>query len=162
MIEEIKINKEFLGKVVIIIYRMGNYAEYNIHNFIFQFIIKFIYKILNFIILKLLLNCEIPSKAKIGKGLIIFHPYGIIINGGVIIGENLILRHQVTIGNKGTNLDCPEIGDNVSIGAGAKIIGNIKIPSNSSIGANAVVTKTFDSPGILVGIPAILKKSINK
>ena len=77
------------------------------------------------------------------------------INPSVVIKENVIIRQQVTIGNKGIGNEqgCPVIGKNVEIGAGAKIIGSISIGDNSKIGANAVVTKSFPKNSIIVGVP---------
>lgn len=89
-----------------------------------------------------------------------YHPYGIIINGKCSIDSGYVIRQQATIGNKGLNDDnCPNIGENVEVGAGAKIIRNVTIGSNSIVGANAVVTKSFPKNSILVGVPA---KSIAK
>lgn len=78
------------------------------------------------------------------------------INSNSTIKDNVIIRQQVTIGNKGVDEanGCPVIEENVEIGAGAKIIGNIKIGRNTKIGANAVVTKSFPENSILVGVPA--------
>ncbi len=119
-----------------------------------------IYKIINFIFAKLFLNSEIPATAKIGKNLKIYHPYGITINENVEIGENVILRKNVTIGNKGINKQAaPVIGNNVEFGVGSVVIGPVFIESSSIIGANAVVTKSCPEESIMVGIPA---KNIKK
>ena len=65
------------------------------------------------------------------------------------------MRAQVMIGNKGKkDSKCPVIEDNVDIGIGAKIIGGVRIGKNSTVGTNAVVTKSFPEQSILVGAPA--------
>ncbi len=90
--------------------------------------------------------------ADLGPGLVILHSFGIVINSNVRAGRNLILEHGVTIGaEKG---QCPVLGDNVFIGAGAKIIGPVRIGSDVKIGANAVVTKDIPDGATAVGIPA--------
>ncbi|MDR1606748.1 MAG: serine acetyltransferase [Streptococcaceae bacterium] len=106
------------------------------------------------------LNSQIPFSCQIGAGTIIDHPYGIILHPATIIGNSCILRQQVTIGNKGTpNSGAPIIGNHVNIGAGAKLIGPISVGDNTMIGANAVVTKSFEAGAVLVGVPA---KNIHK
>ncbi|AJY73985.1 DapH/DapD/GlmU-related protein [Paenibacillus beijingensis] len=90
--------------------------------------------------MKIICQCEIPAATKIGKGGYFEHgANGTIMNRGVVIGTNAHTYHQVTIGKVGKKDGCPVIGDNVFIGAGAKIIGKIKIGNNVRIGANCVV-----------------------
>lgn len=99
---------------------------------------------------------EIEPRTKIGKGLFLPHPNGIVLNPNVVIGDNCSILHQVTIGNngfKGMN-NLAVIGNNVQIGAGAKIIGPCKIGNNISIGANSVVTKDILDGKVVAGIPA--------
>lgn len=115
----------------------------------------FVYKILNAVISIGVFNSEIQASNTISSNLYLYHPYGIIINSKSIIGDKCVIRQGVTIGNKGlTDNSCPKIGNNVEIGAGAKIIGGISIGDNSIIGANAVVTKSFPKGSVLVGVPA--------
>ena len=86
----------------------------------------------------------------------ICHIGNIIINSNAVIGNNCKLHGSNCIGNKGTTQDSPIIGNNVDIGFGAILIGNIKISDNCKIGAGAVVTNSFETPGAtIVGIPAI-------
>lgn len=85
--------------------------------------------------------------------------HGIFINPNVRIGKNAIIYHQVTIGFKDhKHHKCPVIGDDVFIGAGAKIIGDIKIGNNVKIGANAVVTKDIPDNSTVVGNSVIILK----
>ncbi|HLK56022.1 MAG TPA: DapH/DapD/GlmU-related protein [Chthonomonadaceae bacterium] len=90
--------------------------------------------------------------ADIGPGLVILHSFGIVINSEVRTGANLVLEHGVTIGAE--KKKSPVLGDNVFIGAGAKVIGAVQIGSDVKIGANAVVTKDVPDGATVVGIPA--------
>ncbi|MBU0701856.1 serine O-acetyltransferase [bacterium] len=97
---------------------------------------------------------SIPAEAKIDKGLRIHHFGGIIIHSAVTIGKNCTLHQGVTIGDRGNPLKAPRIGDNVFIGAGAKILGDIIIGDNCQVGANAVVIKSVPDNCVVVGVPA--------
>jgi len=93
----------------------------------------------------------------IGPGLRIQHGFSTVI-AAKSIGENFWVNQQVTIGYT-NGYDCPVIGDNVSIGAGAIVIGDITVGNNSTIGAGAVVTKSIPPNCTVVGNPArIIKK----
>jgi serine O-acetyltransferase len=98
---------------------------------------------------------SISYQTKIGKGLYIGHFGGIVVNPQAVIGNNCNISHEVTIGssNRGQKRGVPVIGDNVYIGPGAKIFGNIRIGNNVAVGANCVVTKDVPDNGIIVGIP---------
>lgn len=95
---------------------------------------------------------------------------GIVISRKSVIGKNATILHQVTIGTKITSIKstsledtlAPVIGDNVYIGAGAKIIGNIHIGNNVLIGANAVVTQNIPDDCTVVGCPGKYFKTQNK
>ena len=87
---------------------------------------------------------EIHPAAQIGKNLFIDHGMGIVIGETTIIGNNVTIFHQVTLGGLGIPTTAnqkrhPSIGDNVILGAGAKILGNITIHNNAKIGPNSVV-----------------------
>lgn len=100
------------------------------------------------------LNLEISTQ-NIGAGLLIYH-YNNVINGSAIIGKNLHLHGDNCIGNAGPHdFRCPTIGDNVMLGVGAKVIGDITIANNIKIAAGAVVVNSFTEEGITIGgIPA--------
>lgn len=90
-----------------------------------------------------------------GKGLSIWHIGSIIVNSEAKIGDNCILHGANCIGNNGKTQAAPRIGNNVDIGYGAVIIGDIEIADNVKIGANAVVNKSVTKQGCtVVGIPA--------
>ena len=98
---------------------------------------------------------SISYKTQIDRGLLIGHFGGIVVNQHVVIGKNCNLSNQVTLGksNRGSYKGYPTIGDNVYIGPGAKVIGNVKVGSNAAIGANCVVTKDVPESGVVVGVP---------
>ncbi len=96
---------------------------------------------------------EIPYDVRIGAGLKLDHPFSTILNAKEI-GCNCRIKNNITIGNKNDDESLrPVIGDNVYIGAGAIIIGNISIGSDSKIGAGAVVTKDVPPGSVVVGNP---------
>lgn len=98
---------------------------------------------------------EIHPGAKIGKGFFIDHGMGVVIGETAEVGDNVILYHGVTLGGTGKDKGKrhPTVGDNVIIGAGAKILGPICIGDNSKIGANSVVLKDVPANSTVVGIP---------
>lgn len=96
----------------------------------------------------------------IGPGLFIQHGFATII-AAKRIGANCWINQQVTIGYAHAN-ECPVIGDNVTINAGAKVIGNVTIGDNSKVGANAVVVKNVPANVTVVGVPAHIVKRDGK
>lgn len=98
-------------------------------------------------------GADIPLNCRIGGGLSIPHPNGIVIHPEVRIGPNCLVFQQVTIGTR-SGLAAPVIGGHVDIGAGAKILGNVTIGDHACIGANAVVLHDVPAGKTAVGIPA--------
>jgi serine O-acetyltransferase len=92
----------------------------------------------------------------IGRRFVIEHFGCIIVHNNCIIGNDVVIRQGVTIGNRHADnpTDAPILGNNVSVGAGAKLLGKIKIGDNVKIGANAVVLKDIPDNSTAVGIPA--------
>ena len=96
----------------------------------------------------------IPLDVKIGGGLSYSHPYSTILNAKKI-GENFSVKNNVTIGNKNDDENMrPVIGDNVYVGVGAIIIGDVTIGNNVIIGAGSVVVKDIPNDSVVVGNPA--------
>jgi len=104
---------------------------------------------------QLLTGVDIHPAAVLGPGLFIDHATGVVIGETAEVGADVTLYHGVTLG--GTSLDrCkrhPTVGDRVTIGAGAKILGPITIGPGSRIGANAVVVKPVPPDSVVVGVP---------
>jgi len=98
-------------------------------------------------------GAEIPLLCKIGGGLLIPHPNGIVIHPDAKIGVNCLIFQQVTIGTRGKS-GLPVIEGHVDIGAGAKILGPVWIGAHACIGANAVVTTDVATGTTAAGIPA--------
>lgn len=107
---------------------------------------------------------EIHPGAVIGKGLFIDHGMGVVIGETAVIGDNVTLFQGVTLGGTGkeTGKRHPTIGNNVVIGAGAKVLGNINIGDNSYIGANAVVLRDVPTHSTVVGVPGHVTKQDGK
>ena len=111
-------------------------------------------------IIFLLFNSYIPSSAAIGKGSIFaYGAIGVVVHANAIVGRGCVIGQGITIGasegfvSRETN-KCPSIGDNCYIGAGAKILGEIKIGSSCQIGAGAVVLGNIPDHSVVVGAPA--------
>ncbi len=108
---------------------------------------------------RMITGIEINLGAEIGKRVFIDHGMGVVIGATAIIGDDVVIYHGVTLGATGSEPGRrhPKVGNNVLIGAGAKVLGPITIGDNVSIGANAVVTKDIPSNSIAVGVPAEIK-----
>jgi Serine acetyltransferase len=104
-----------------------------------------------------ILGIDIPCRTKLGRRIVIYHGHALVINEGAIIGDDCILRHCVTIGNKLTaegETTAPHIGNRVEFGAGAVVIGPVHIGDGARIGALSVVTKSVPPGVTVIGNPA--------
>ncbi len=113
---------------------------------------------------KFITGIEIHPGAKIGKDSFIDHGMGVVIGETSVLGDNVTLFQGVTLGGTGKQRGKrhPNIGNNVVIGTGAKILGNITIGDNSYVGANAVVIKDVPANSTVVGIPGRITKQDGK
>ena len=127
-----------------------------LNNLNFKFIARLISQIARFFT-----GIEIHPGAKIGKRLFIDHGMGIVIGETATIGNNCTIYHGVTLGGTGkeTMKRHPDIGNNVIIGAGAKVLGAINIGDNVKVGANATVTKNIPDNVTVIKFNQILKKT---
>jgi serine O-acetyltransferase/putative colanic acid biosynthesis acetyltransferase WcaB len=103
------------------------------------------------------LGVEIPWRTKVGSGVRVYHGVGVVINDRTVIGNNVGIRQNVTIGNKGAAGPCPVIEDDVEIGAGAIIVGGIRIGKGARIAAGALVTKDVPPGYMAIGNPSVLR-----
>ena len=113
-----------------------------------------------------LTGIEIHPGANIGKRLFIDHGMGIVIGETAVVGDDCTLYHQVTLGGTGKDVGKrhPTLGNNVMVGAGAKVLGPIYIADNVKIGAGAVVVKECKQKSVtIVGTKGkIVKKKVEK
>jgi serine O-acetyltransferase len=145
------------GFWVMLVYRFGRW-RYGVRpapvRKIFSFIYKFIFKMV-----QIVTGIELPCEVEVGNHFVIDHFGGIVISGYAKFGDNCRIRNGVVVGLKNIDDPCaPTIGNNVDIGSGAKLLGNIKIGNNVVIGANAVVITDVPDNSIAVGVPAVIKK----
>ena len=154
-----RINLEILllysGVHAIIFHRLAHF----LHNKKIPFLPRALSQVSRFIT-----GIEIHPGAKIERGLFIDHGMGVVIGETTVIGKNVALFQGVTLGGTGkeTGKRHPTLENNVVVGAGAKILGNITIGSNSYIGANAVVIKDVPSNSTIVGVPGRVTKQEGK
>jgi serine O-acetyltransferase len=114
-------------------------------------------------LVRFLTGIEIHPGATIGRRFFIDHGMGVVIGETSVVGDDVMLYHGVTLGGKaprhtppGTKRH-PTLQDGVTVGAGAKILGDIVIGAWSAVGANAVVTKPAPPHSLLVGVPASVR-----
>jgi serine O-acetyltransferase len=106
-------------------------------------------------LVRILTGVEVHPAAVLGQGLFIDHATGVVIGETAEVGEDVTIFHGVTLGGTGreTGKRHPTVGDRVVIGAGAKVLGAIKIGDDSRIGANSVVVKEIPASSVVVGVP---------
>lgn len=138
------------GFHALLFYRIAHFFS----NINFKFIARLISQVARF-----LTGIEIHPGARIGKRLFIDHGMGIVIGETTTIGDGCTIYHGVTLGGTGKDKfkRHPDLGNNVIVGCGAKVLGPIKIGNNVKIGANAVVLKNIPDNSTVVGVPGIIK-----
>jgi serine O-acetyltransferase len=110
------------------------------------------YKVVN-AVFRLVYQVRISADAQIGPGLCLIHPSNILV-GDVTIGENCLLFHEVTLGtNANSDGAFPELGDNVDVYVGARVLGKLRVGSGAKIGANVVVTSNVPEGCTVVPAP---------
>jgi serine O-acetyltransferase len=143
------------GLHALIYYRIANL----LHRIGMTFSARFVSQFARFVT-----GIEIHPGAKIGKRFFIDHGLGVVIGETTIIGDGVLLYQGVTLGGTGLQQGKrhPTIGNNVVVGTGAKVLGNIIIGDNSYIGANAVVIKDVPPNSTVVGVPGRITKQDGK
>nr|WP_225443348.1 DapH/DapD/GlmU-related protein [Lolliginicoccus lacisalsi] len=106
----------------------------------------------------LLTGADFVPGCRIGPGVMMQHPNGIVISGRAVIGANATILQQVTvgeaIGSDGAPPRAPRIGDGVLLGAGCKVLGGVEVGDGAAVGANAVVLQAVPAGAVAVGVPA--------
>lgn len=144
------------GLWVMVVYRFGNW-RYGIRSRVIRLPFSFIYKLLK-VFSEILTGIELPCEATLGRRFRIDHFGGIVVSGDAVFGNDCVIRNGVTVGLRHTGQrGAPVIGDRCDIGAGAKVLGYIRIGDDVAIGANAVVIRDVPSNSIAVGVPATVK-----
>jgi serine O-acetyltransferase len=142
-----------------------------LHAVIYHRIAHFFYSLKLYLIARLISQAgrhftgiEIHPGAKIGRGFFIDHGMGVVIGETAVIADNVLLYQGVTLGGTGLTKGKrhPTIGNNVVIGAGAKVLGDITVGDNSYVGANAVVIKDVPPNSTVVGVPGRITKQDGK
>lgn len=119
------------------------------------FPVRVLYKL----IVEFVLGIELPDKVRSGPGLAVFHGIGLVVHHATVLGRDVTLRQNTTIGSKIDGGPAPVIGDNVSVGANVVIIGDIRIGKDCIIGAGAIVVESCDDGSIVHGHKARVKGS---
>lgn len=144
------------GFWALVVYRFGRW-RYGVRPSWVRKFFSLIYRIL-FKYIQIVTGIELPCEVQLGRNFVIDHFGGIVVSGYARFGDNCRIRNGVTIGlQRLSEVSAPVFGDNVDIGAGAKILGAIRIGNNVVIGANAVVISDVPDDSIAVGVPATIK-----
>lgn len=149
------------GLWVMVVYRFGRW-RYTIRWRLLRMPFSFLYK-LAFTLVMILTGAELPCEAKVGRRLRIDHSHGLVVSGDAQLGDDVVLRNGVTIGLRRTGTrGSPVLGNRVDVGAGAKILGHIRIGDDSSIGANSVVLTDIPGGSVAVGMPAEVRVRVHR
>jgi serine O-acetyltransferase len=144
------------GFWALLVYRFGRW-RYGVRPVWLRKTFSGIYHLL-FKLVQIVAGIELPCEVEIGEGFVIDHSGGIVVSGYCRFGKHCRIRTGVVIGIAHTHeREAPQFGDHVDIGAGAKVIGDIRIGNHVSIGANAVVLCDVPDHHIAVGVPAVAR-----
>jgi serine O-acetyltransferase len=144
------------GFWAMVVYRFGRW-RYGVRPVLLRKLLSLVYRVL-FKLVQVLTGIELPCEAEVGRNFVIDHFGGVIVSGFARFGDDCRIRNGVVVGLLRVGDPCaPQIGNNVDIGAGAKVLGRIRIGNNVLIGANAVVTRDVPDDSIAVGVPAVIK-----
>lgn len=144
------------GFWVMLVYRFGRW-RYGVRPALLRKLFSLIYKVL-FKFVQIITGIELPCEVVVGRNFVIDHFGGIVISGYARFGDDCRIRNGVVVGLKNVSEPiAPIIGNNVDIGAGAKVLGNIRIGNNVVIGCNAVVLIDVPDDALAVGVPATVK-----
>ena len=144
------------GFWALVVYRFGRW-RYQVRPALLRKLFSLIYKLL-FKLVQILTGIELPCEVPIGRNFVIEHAGGIVVSGYASFGDDCRIRNGVVIGLARLEEPCaPRIGNDVDIGTGAVLLGDIRIGDHVRIGANAVVLSDVPDNSIAVGVPALVK-----
>jgi len=144
------------GFWALVVYRFGRW-RYRLEPPLLRKPFSLLYRIA-FKWIQMVAGIELPCEVEIGRNFVIDHSGGIVVSGFARFGDDCRIRTGVVIGLARVDDPCaPVIGNNVDIGAGAKVLGRIRIGNNVRIGANAVVVGDVPDDHVAVGVPAVAK-----
>ena len=146
------------GLFFIICYRIAHFFTYNTILYIIGLPVWLLYRF----VFRWILGIDIPERVTLGKGCQVCHGIGLIVHPGTVIGDNVKLHQNTTIGLSKTGGRPPRIGNNVLIGANSVILGEITIGDGAIIGAGSVVVKDVPENAIVAGNPATVIKYRNQ
>lgn len=144
------------GFWALVVYRFGRW-RYTVRPAILRKPLSLVYHVL-YKFVQIITGIELPCEVPIGKNFVIEHSGGIVVSGFASFGDDCRIRNGVVVGLSRVEEPCaPQIGNDVDIGTGAKVLGNIRIGNGVRIGANAVVITDVPDNSIAVGVPAVIK-----
>jgi serine acetyltransferase len=140
------------SRLLLAIVRVRHLVDQGYSNPLARYPLLWVVNVCYLLYVKLLHNCDISSKALLGAGLRLVHPYNIVIADGVVIGTNCKILHEVTLGysSKRGISGVPQVGDDVEIYVGARLFGPIVIGNRARLGANAVVYEDIPEDAVVV------------
>lgn len=145
------------GFWALFVYRFGRW-RYGIRPALLRKFFSLLYKIA-YKWIQIVTGIELPCEVELGSNFVIDHFGGIVISGFAKFGNNCRIRNGVVVGLRRVDEPrAPVIGNDVDIGAGAKILGPIRIGNNVAIGANAVVLQDVPDNCMAVGVPAVVRQ----
>lgn len=155
--EDLRANQEgllSLGFWALQVYRFGH-LRYRFESKLVRIPLGIVHLLMSKVA-EMLTGITIGVSAKIGRRLTIEHSGAIVVHGNAVLGDDCTIRQGVTIGNRRLDdpFGAPILGHRVNVGAGAKILGRVRIGDDAEIGANAVVLKDVPAGAVAVGVPA--------
>jgi len=149
------------GFWIVAIFRFGTWAH-SLQNIFMRIPMWIIYRLLRLLFRNYNVHLWAGRSApRIGAGLHLIHPTNIMIGSGVVLGEDCLIFHDVTLGT-GQTPGTPKIGNNVDIYPGARIIGGVTIGDHSMVGANCVVTRDVPPESLILAPPSrVIPRSLS-
>ena len=144
------------GFWAMLVYRFGRW-RYGVRPILLRKLMSLLYRIA-FKCVQVITGIELPCEVELGRNFVIDHAGGIVVSGYAKFGDDCRIRTGVVVGlARVDEPGAPVIGDRVDIGAGAKVLGLIRIGNDVLIGANAVVIRDVPDQSIAAGVPAVVK-----